>query len=150
MKNENQQVKVRNYNEELYNLKELENIKKQLLSFPELVRVLNKSRGSIYNLIAKGKITPVRFIDKYYFPKDEVYKLISPIEEQQHQQNKDYELSKGMKNYLGLDEEEDALLSVKTLAPIKDKRTGKIILQDDKNKTQNKPNTDTLKIRMKR
>jgi hypothetical protein len=146
MKNENQQVIVRNYNEELYNLKELENIKKQLLSFPELVKVLNKSRGSIYNLIANGSLLPIRFMNKFYFPKEQVYNLISPIEEQQ--QNKDYQLSKGMKNYLGLDLEEDALLPVKTPAPIKDKRTGKTILQDDKSKTQNKANTNTQKIRI--
>ncbi len=146
MKNENQQVIVRNYNEELYNLKELENIKKQLLSFPELVKVLNKSRGSIYNLIANGSLLPIRFMNKFYFAKEQVYNLISPIEEQQ--QNKDYQLSKGMKNYLGLDLEEDALLPVKTPAPIKDKRTGKTILQDDKSKTQNKANTNTQKIRI--
>lgn len=149
MENENQQVKVRNYNEELYNLKELENIKKQLLSFPELVKVLNKSRGSIYNLIANGSLHPIRFMNKFYFPKEQVYNLINPIEERQ-QQNKDYELSKGMKYDLGLDLEEDALIPVKTPAPVKDKRTGKAILQDDKSKSQNKANTDTLKIRIKR
>lgn len=141
MKNVNQQVKVRNYNEELYNLKELENIKKQLLSFPELVRVLNKSRGSIYNLIAKGKIKPVRFMDKFYFPKEQIYQLINPIEEQS---NKDWEMSKEYKRAQGI--EEDKVLQKKRI----DKVTGKQILQDNKARNQNKPNRDTLNIRIKR
>jgi predicted DNA-binding transcriptional regulator AlpA len=141
MKNTNQQVKVRNYNEELYNLKELENIKKQLLSFPEIIRVLNKSRGSVYNLIANGKIKPVRFMDKFYFPKEQIYHLINPIEEQS---NTDWEMSKEYKRAQGI--EEDKTMPKKKI----DKETGKQILQDNKTKSQNKPNRDALNIRMKR
>lgn len=141
-------VKVIDYRDELYNKEELESIQNNLLTIPQLQKVLKLGSSSIYNLFKKRKLQPVRFMNRYYIPKEQIYNLISPLEEQQ--QNKDYELSKGMKNYLGLDLEEDALLPVKTPAPIKDKRTGKTIFQDDKNKTQNKPNTDALKIRMKR
>ncbi len=141
-------VKVVDYREELYNKQELEAIQNNLLTIPQLQKVLRLGSSSIYNLFKKGKLQPVRYMNRYYIPKEQIYNLISPIEEQK--KNTDYELSKGMKNYLGLDLEEDALLPIKTPAPIKDKATGKTILQDDKNKMQNKVNTGALKIRMKR
>lgn len=142
MKTESKTIKVRNITEELYNRQELEKVKKELLSFPELVRVLNKSRGSIYNLIAKGRLQPVRFMDKFYFPKEQVYQLINPIEEQK--KSRDWEMSKEYKRAQGI--EEDKIMPKNKI----DKETGKQILQDNQTKSPNKPNRDTLKIRMKR
>jgi hypothetical protein len=139
-------VKVVDYREELYNKQELEAIQNNLLTIPQLQKVLRLGSSSIYNLFKKGALQPVRFMNRYYIPKEQIYNLISPIEEQK--KNTDYELSKGMKNYLGLDLEEDAILPVKTPALVKDKRTGKAILQDNKNKTPNKANTGILKIRI--
>lgn len=141
MKKTNQIIQVINYNEELYDKIELESIKKQLLSFPELVRVLKKSRGSIYNLITKGRLQPVRFMDKFYFPKEQVYQLINPIEEQK--KNRDWEMSKEYKRAQGI--EEDKIMPKNKI----DKETGKQILQDNQTKSPNKPNRDTLKIRMR-
>ena len=142
MKTESKTIQVRHITEELYNRQELENIKKELLSFPELVRVLKKSRGSIYNLIAKEKLQPVRFMDKFYYPKEQVYQLINPIEEQK--KNRDWEMSKEYKRAQGI--EEDKIMPKKKI----DKETGKQILQDNQTKSSNKPNRDTLKIRIKR
>jgi hypothetical protein len=142
MNPENKTIKVKNIIEELYNKQELDKIEKELITFPQIVKILNKPRGSIYNLISNKTLTPVRFLNKIYFYKQQVLELVNPIQEQK--KNTDWEMSKEYKRAQGI--EEDKVIPAKII----DKKSGKQILQDNKTKSQNKPNRDTLKIRMKR
>lgn len=140
MKTENK-IKVKNITEELYNKKELDNIHKNLLTIPELQKVLKLGSSSIYNLFKKGKLQPIRFRERFYIPKQQVYQLLNPLEEQK--KNTDMKLDKEYKEFLGL--EEDRVIPAK----ITDEKSKKQILQDNKTKTQNKPNRDTLKLKIK-
>ena len=143
MINEKKIIKVKNILEELYNKEELDRIKENLLTLPQVVRVLKKSRGSIYYLIAKERIQPVRFMNRFYFPKEQIMNLIFPIDEQRR--NDDYELSKGMKKYLGITEDE-VLLSKKSEK--RDKiSSDKQILTDDKKEAENKTSPRLVRIR---
>jgi len=144
MENVKKMVKVKNILEELYNKEELDRIKEKLLSLPQVVRILKKSRGSIYYLIAKGRIQPVRFMNKYYFPKEQIMNLIFPIDEQKRKD--DYELSKGMKKYLGITEEE--MLLTKKTVKIDKTSSGSQILTDDMKEAENKANPRVARIRM--
>ena len=144
MENEKKIIQVKNILEELYNKEELDRIKENLLTLPQVVRVLKKSRGSVYYLIAKKRIQPVRFMNKYYFPKEQVMNLIFPIDEQKG--NDDYELSKGMKKYLDITEDEMILIK----KSLKSDKTNldKQILTDDKKEAENKTNPRVIRIRM--
>jgi hypothetical protein len=144
MGNEKELIKVKNILEELYNKEELDRIKENLLTLPQVVRVLKKSRGSVYYLIARKRIQPVRFMNRYYFPKEQIMNLIYPIDEQK--KNQDYELSKGMKKYLGISEDEKLLKKreVKNNNTCSDKQ----ILTDDKKEAKNKTNPRVIRIRM--
>ena len=146
MENVKKLVKVKNILEELYNKEELDRIKEKLLTLPQVVRVLKKSRGSIYYLIAKERIQPVRFMNKYYFPKEQIMNLIFPIDEQKV--NDDYELSKGMKKYLGITEDE--MLLPKKSVKIDKTSSDKQILTDNKKEAENKTNQRIVRINMKK
>jgi predicted DNA-binding transcriptional regulator AlpA len=142
MKPENKTIKVKNIIEELYNKQELDKIEKELITFPQLVKILNKSRGSIYNLISNGTLTPIRFLNKIHFSKQQVLELVNPIQEQK--KNTDWKLDKSYEEYFGI--EEDKINSAK----ITDEKSGKQILQDNKSKSQNKPIRKPLNTRVKR
>ena len=138
MKTESKTIQVRNIREEFFTKEELQRIENELLTIPEIMKVLNKSRGSIYHYIENETLTPIRFLNKYYFKKEQVLELVYPIQEQK--KNTDWEMSKEYKRAQGIEEEK--IMPKKKI----DKETGKQILQDNKTKSQN--NKDCLIIEL--
>lgn len=123
----------------------LDKIEGSLISLPELKKILKKdSASSIAHLIHTGKLKITKLLGKHFVTKEDlnIY-LYSPLVESS-KENKDYELSKGMKKYLGIVDEEKLLSKQKE--PNSSKRQ---ILVDD-NEKGFKPDSSIVRIRFKK
>ncbi len=135
---------MKNYREQFYSKTELQKIEGDLITLPELQKVLKKkSASSIAHLILSKKIKVQKILGKTYTTKLDLFHFFYPELLQEAPKNKDWELDKEYKKFLGL--EKDRVIPAK----ITDEKSGKQILQDNKTKTQNKPNRDTLKLKVK-
>jgi hypothetical protein len=123
----------------------LNKIHGNLVTLPELKKILKKnSASSIAHLIHTGKIKMITLLGKHFVTKEDlnIY-LYDPLFEGS-KENKDYELSKGMKKYLGLVDEEMLLTKQKESDSTKRQR-----LTDNKQKSIG-PNSSILRIRIKK
>lgn len=135
---------MKNYREQFYSKTELQKIEGDLITLPELQKVLKKkSASSIAHLILSKKIKVQKILGKTYTTKLHLFHFFYPELLQEAPKNKDWELDKEYKEFLGI--QEDKVIPAK----ITDEKSGKEILKDNKTKTQNKPNKDNLKLKVK-
>ena len=123
----------------------LDKIEGSLIRLPELKKILKKnSASSIAHVIHSGKLKMTTLLGKHFVTKEDlnIY-LYDPLFEGS-KENKDYELSKGMKKYLGLVDEEILLTKQKESDSTKRQR-----LTDNKQKGI-EPNSSILRIRIKK
>ena len=134
---------MKNYREQFYSKTELQKIEGDLITLPELQKVLKKkSASSIAHLILSKKIKVQKILGKTYTTKLDLFHFFYPELLQEAPKNKDWEVDKDYKEFLGI---ENKVIPAKTI----DKKSGKQVLEDNKVITKNKPNRDTLKLKVK-
>lgn len=138
---------LKDYLEELYDKQALMEIKGELISLPQLKKILKKkSDGSISHLINSGKMKSLKIAGKTYVTKPDLYLYFCPVTESKD--NKDYQLDSHYKHFFGLDED-DMLISKKPVTKDDETKGKRKVLTDDKGEAKKETNIGAMRLRIK-